>query len=116
MPALLSILYAVLSGYFATTLALYILSWTLPPANARLPAFFARALASAAALIVCATYGFLASVVLRCVGLAGLSQWTTARSFKWSMWLATGVWFDVVEGKEYLKGTRPAVFVGNHQA
>lgn len=94
--------------------------------------FWARIGASVATLIACATYGALASVALRIAGYGGLSQWTTARSFKYSMWLVTGVWFDIVnegqgwafgpgqggkegtEGGEWLK-IRPAVFMGNHQ-
>jgi lysophosphatidate acyltransferase len=115
MPSITTVLYAILAVYFTLVLTLYVLSWTLAPKNARLPGFLARALAFLGALIVCATYGFTASVVLRCFGKAGLSQWTTARAFHWILWLSTGVYFDVVEGKQYLT-TRPAVFVGNHQS
>ncbi|KAF2431378.1 acyltransferase-domain-containing protein [Tothia fuscella] len=110
-----TILSYTLKTYFFLTLSLYILSWALPTPHARLPSFFARVLASVGALVLCASYGFVASFALRCIGEAGLSQWTTARAFKWSMYLATGVWFDIVEGEEYLQKTRPAVFVGNHQ-
>ena len=52
--------------------------------------------------------------MLRTVGHGGLSQWTTARAFKWMMWFGVGVSFVVVEGEEHLL-ERPAVFVGNHQ-
>jgi lysophosphatidate acyltransferase len=115
MPSIATILYSFFTAYFLLTLTLYVLSWTLSPKNARLPSFFARALAFFATLMASATYGFTASMVLRCFGKAGLTQWTTARAFKWSMWLTTGVYFDIVEGQQYLN-TRPAVFLGNHQS
>lgn len=116
MSTFTTILSSMLFLYIFVTITLYVLSWTLSPQRARVPAFLARALASLGSLVLCATYGFLASLTLRCVGKAGLSQWTTARAFKLSMWLSTGVWFDIVEGKEYLRNTRPAVFLGNHQS
>jgi len=105
----------ILAPYFALTVTLYILSWTLPTHLARLPSFFARTLASLAALIICASYGFVASMGLRCVGKAGLGQWTTAKAFKLILGAVTGVKFEIVEGAEYLD-TRPAVFIGNHQS
>jgi len=111
-----TILYSFLAVYFLLTFTLYILSWTLAPQHARLPSFFARVLASVAAVVVASAYGFFVSLALRCVGYAGLSQWAAGRCFKWGMYIGTGVWFDVVEGKEHLKGTRPAVFLGNHQS
>lgn len=101
-------------SYAAITAAFYALSNFLSHKPRQYAAFTARTLASIAALVLCATYGVVASIALRIVGKAGLSQWTVARSFKYTMWLFTGVWFDIVEGKEYLE-TRPAVFVGNHQ-
>lgn len=55
-----------------------------------------------------------ASVVLRLVGYGGLSQWTVARAFKWTMWWATGVTFVVEDEGGQLK-RRPVVLVGNHQ-
>ncbi|KAF2085441.1 putative 1-acylglycerol-3-phosphate acyltransferase [Saccharata proteae CBS 121410] len=76
--------------------------------------FVARLITSWASLVVCACYGVVASAALRVVGYGGLSQWTVGRSFKWIMWLTTGVAFEVVEGEEYLS-ERPAVFIGNHQ-
>lgn len=99
--------------------------------------FYARFLASCGCLLICSVYGIIASVGLQAAGYGGLSQWTVARSFKYTMWLVTGVWFDIInegqpwafggslnhrtggspkslEGDEWLH-TRPAVFVGNHQ-
>ncbi|KAB2578503.1 Phospholipid/glycerol acyltransferase [Lasiodiplodia theobromae] len=86
---------------------------TVLPRNSML-SFVARAIASVSSLLVAACYGVVSSVVLRATGYGGLSQWTTARAFKWIMWFSTGVSFAVVEGDEYLL-ERPAVFVGNHQ-
>jgi len=99
--------------------ALYVLAYTLPPTvlhghPKRLAAFFARCMAYLGTLTVCAIYGFLASMMLRCVGQAGLGQWTTARAFKYIMYLATGVSFEVEDPEQELR-IRPAVFVGNHQ-
>jgi lysophosphatidate acyltransferase len=77
--------------------------------------FVGRSLASFIALIICATYGTIASACLTIFGYGGLGQWTTARSFKWTMLLFTRVWFDVEDEKDWLNTTRPALFVGNHQ-
>ena len=78
--------------------------------------FYGRSLASFLALVLCATYGTIASACLNVVGYGGLGQWTTARAFKWTMLWFTGVWFEIDEqGKQILDGTRPAVFMGNHQ-
>jgi len=75
--------------------------------------FYSRAALSFGCLIFCAAYGVVASLALRIVGYGGLSQYTVARAFKWTMWLTTGVEF-VVQGEEHLR-TRPAIFIGNHQ-
>lgn len=104
----------VLIPYAVTTLTLFALSEFLPPAYQRLPGFFARALAYIFGLIVCATYGTIASIGLNLVGMSGLSQWTTAKAFKWVMWPLLQVWFDV-EDESGASLTRPAVFLGNHQ-
>ncbi|KAI9837831.1 MAG: hypothetical protein M1819_006765 [Sarea resinae] len=97
-----------LEAYFALTVALFALSLRFPKF-----AFFARLLASYISLIACACYGVLVSILLRLVGYGRVSQWATARSFKWVMRFTTGVQF-VIEGEENLR-TRPAVFIGNHQ-
>ncbi|EEP75948.1 AtaAp protein [Uncinocarpus reesii 1704] len=108
----MSVLTYVVSGltsYVALTVGLFGLSIKVPRAG-----FFARCLAAYASLLLCAAYGVLASVVLRISGHGGVSQWAVARSFKWVMWLTTGTYFDIIEGKSHLS-TRPAVFIGNHQ-
>lgn len=79
-----------------------------------LPSFIARVIASWTCLVVCALYGTVSSFLLRVVGYGGLGQWTTARSFKWTMFWTTGVWFDVQDPEGYLQ-RRPQVLVGNHQ-
>ena len=73
-----------------------------------------RALASFIALILCAAYGTIASAALNVAGYGGLGQWTTARSFKWTMWALTGVEFVINDKYGGLK-VRPGVFIGNHQ-
>ncbi|EOD49379.1 putative 1-acylglycerol-3-phosphate acyltransferase protein [Neofusicoccum parvum UCRNP2] len=110
MGALLRALAAVV----LSPLALHALALALPRKPATMLAFCARAIASITALVLAACYGVVVSAALRAVGYGGLSQWTTARFFKWAMWWATGVRFVVVEGEEHLS-ERPAVFLGNHQ-
>jgi len=82
--------------------------------------FYARCAASFTALIICATYGTIASALLNVIGYGGLGQWTTARAFKWTMLLFTGVWFEIEDPEGLLQGEtweklRPAVLLGNHQ-
>lgn len=98
------------SSFVVLTLSLFALGQRVPRA-----AFLARCLAAYGSLLICAIYGVLASIVLRLVGYGRVSQWATARSFKWVMRYTTGVRFDIVEGVEHLS-TRPAVFIGNHQS
>jgi lysophosphatidate acyltransferase len=108
----------------ALILALHALTAILPRRTAQFTSFLAFLLTSWIAMLLCASYGVVASICLRLVGYGGLSQWTVARAFKWTMWWGTGVKFQVIEsgrveggrrgGEEALK-TRPAVFVGNHQ-
>ncbi|KAJ9645805.1 1-acylglycerol-3-phosphate O-acyltransferase [Coniosporium apollinis] len=100
-------------SYIGLTVLLYALSLLAPSSLSTSMTFYARLLASWFCLLLCATYGVIASLFLRLVGRGGLSQWTVARAFKWSMYATTGVWFTI-EGEEHLQ-TRPAVFVGNHQ-
>jgi lysophosphatidate acyltransferase len=107
----------------AIIMFLRLLSLVLPSGLAQLASFAAFTLTSFILLMVCASYGVFASIVLRVLGYGGLSQWTVGRAFKWSMWLTTGVTFRItgsmkreggVTGEDAL-GTRPVVFVGNHQ-
>ncbi|CEJ61051.1 Putative 1-acyl-sn-glycerol-3-phosphate acyltransferase [Penicillium brasilianum] len=98
-----------ISSFVVLTLSLFALGQKVPRA-----AFAARCLAAYGSLLLCATYGVIASIVLRLAGYGRISQWATARSFKWVMRYTTGVTFDIIEGEEYL-ATRPAIFVGNHQ-
>lgn len=99
------------------------LSLVLPAGPAQLVSFIAFALTAFILMTISASYGVVASIVLRLVGYGGLSQWTVARTFKWTMWLVTGVTFRVtgsmkreggLTGEDALK-MRPVVFVGNHQ-
>ncbi|EMC93725.1 hypothetical protein BAUCODRAFT_149983 [Baudoinia panamericana UAMH 10762] len=77
--------------------------------------FFGRTIAFFIALLICATYGTIASACLNVAGYGGLGQWATAQSFKWTMLLFTNVAFEIDDPRNYLNKTRPAVFVGNHQ-
>jgi lysophosphatidate acyltransferase len=107
----------------AIIMFLRLLSLVLPAGPAQLVSFAAFTLTAFILLVICASYGVAASIILRLVGYGGLSQWTVARAFKWSMWLTTGVTFRVtgsmkreggMTGEDALK-TRPVVYVGNHQ-
>ncbi|KAL9112533.1 MAG: hypothetical protein Q9227_003104 [Pyrenula ochraceoflavens] len=101
--------------YVLPTLLFFLLDTTLrhkPP----IFGFLARCLSSYGCLLFCATYGLLASLALRLNGSHRLAQWTTARAFALTMWLTTGVSFDILSpGKRYLSDTRPSVIIGNHQ-
>jgi len=111
-------LYYALLPYWTITLSFFALSSYLPRSSRlqQLSSFFARALGYLAGLITCASYGIVASIVLNVVGYAGLSQWATAKSFKYVMYPLTGIWFDVdEESVKILNETRPAVILGNHQ-
>ncbi|KAI1755517.1 hypothetical protein F4782DRAFT_407874 [Xylaria castorea] len=99
-----------LAGYTGLVVAFYMLSAVVPKA-----AFVARALAAYIALIICATYGAIASIVLRILGREQIAQWATARAFKYIMALTTGITFEVEDPNKYLETVRPAVFLGNHQ-
>ena len=109
--------YSVLTAavYIVITVALMTASNLMarPPP---LVSFVGRCLASYAALLVCAIYGVLASIVLRLVGMHRLAQWTTARSFALTMRLATGITFLITPAdRALLDSKRPFVIVGNHQ-
>jgi lysophosphatidate acyltransferase len=110
MSTLLNYLGVLAAAYLAVTLALFMLSSRIPAAG-----FFARLLAAYFSLIVCATYGVVASIFLRAIGYGRISQWATARSFKYVMWYTTGITFTIEDPEDWLNTTRPAVFIGNHQ-
>ena len=108
-----------LLGYFGAALTSILVS--IPTlhllasvTHAPVLSFAARSIASFSALIFCACYGVAASIVLRLVGYGGLSQWTTARAFKWTMWTLTGVEFNITDKHGGLK-VRPGILIGNHQ-
>ncbi|KAI9822992.1 MAG: 1-acylglycerol-3-phosphate O-acyltransferase [Thelocarpon impressellum] len=109
MPSALFYFLSVVLAYVGAIALLMALSLRVPRAG-----YAARMMASMACLIVAASYGVVVSVLLRLVGLGGLSQWATARFFQLLMRFSTGVVFEV-EGGEHLKN-RPAVFVANHQS
>ncbi|KAF2027190.1 1-acylglycerol-3-phosphate O-acyltransferase [Setomelanomma holmii] len=107
----------------ALIMFLRIIALVLPKGPAQVVSYYAFSIASVILLLSCSLYGVFASIVLRCLAHGGMSQWTTGRAYKWTMWLATGVTFRItgsmkreggVSGEEAL-GMRPVVFVGNHQ-
>ena len=111
MYTILTALWRMLTVYLGATLTFFTLSlFSIPTAS-----FYARILASYGTLILCASYGVLASLALRLVGKQNIAQWATARCFHYTMALTTGVRFEIVEGAEYLN-TRPCVLIGNHQS
>ncbi|KAG0647575.1 putative 1-acyl-sn-glycerol-3-phosphate acyltransferase [Hyphodiscus hymeniophilus] len=110
MSALLNYLGILTAAYIALTLVLFMLSTRIPAAG-----FFARLLASYIALIIASTYGVIVSTLLRIFGYGRISQWATARCFKYAMWYGTGITFTVEDPNDWLNTTRPAVFIGNHQ-
>ncbi|KAI5781211.1 hypothetical protein EDC01DRAFT_632950 [Geopyxis carbonaria] len=76
--------------------------------------FYIRILSAYFLLVTCASYGVLASVLLRLVGRVSIAQWATARAFKNLGCPTMGIEFEI-ENEEALL-TRPAVFVSNHQS
>lgn len=102
---------------FFTTQALYLIAQAI---HSQRLEYYARSVASFTALVLCAIYGTISSACLNVVGYGGLGQWTTARAFKWTMLLYTGVWFEIEDPDRLLQGEnwerlRPAVLLGNHQ-
>ena len=80
------------------------------------PSFLYRLLAAYGALVLCAAYGVVISIVLTIFGYQGIAQWAVARAFKFTMRLSTGVRFRILGGSDkHLRDNRPAVFIGNHQ-
>jgi lysophosphatidate acyltransferase len=77
--------------------------------------FYSRAIASYMSLLLCASYGICASIVLRIIGRQSLAQWTTARSFALITTPLVNWQWDI-EGVEILSKNRPAVFIANHQS
>lgn len=110
MSSFLSYLGAFGIGYLALTLFLYMLSSRIPAAG-----FFGLLLASYASLVLAASYGVLASILMRLAGYGRSSQWAAARLFKYVMRFTTGITFSIEDPNDYLNKTRPAVFIGNHQ-
>ncbi|KAF3065185.1 putative 1-acyl-sn-glycerol-3-phosphate acyltransferase [Daldinia childiae] len=106
-----SILGYFLGGYFALVISLFMLSSVVPVAG-----FAARTLSAYISIVICATYGVLASIFLRIVGREQIAQWTTARAFKYVMAITIGITFEVDDPKRHLDTVRPAVFIGNHQS
>lgn len=111
MYAIFSWLLSLTYFSIALTVLLFMLSSAIPLAGS-----LARLIASYFALIICAVYGMTVSIILRLVGYGRISQWATARSFKYIMWYFTGITFKVEDPYDYLGKTRPAVFIGNHQS
>jgi len=109
--AVLEYLTKFMVGYTAITIAFYVLSMAIPKAG-----FVARVLASYISLVISALFGVFVSIVLRLVGSYQIAQWATARSFKLLMAATTGVTFEIVDPKDTLGKTRPAVFIANHQS
>src|SRR2546421_3164205 len=84
----------ILLGPPAVTMFLYALA-AIPSLRFLSSSFWARILASYLSLSVCAIYGVVATITLRLVGYGTVSQWTTARSFKWVMRFTTGIQFTI---------------------
>lgn len=102
--------------YLATTTAFFLAATLLP--TIPILGFIARLLSAYGSMIACATYGALASALLRCFNLHhAYAQWTTAKSFKWVCRYTMGVRFEILDdGDEILNSKRPMVILGNHQS
>ena len=109
-------IYYFLGLYFVIMLACFGLNAYLPQPP-RILGFIARSMSAYLSLIVCATYGTVASAVLKIMGLEfAYAQWTTGKSFKYLGMYTMGVKFDVIDnGEAILNNNRPVVFLVNHQ-
>ena len=112
MHSLFILLLRFLTFYLGLSTSLF----TLSAMGLSAASFYARLLTSYGALVVFASYGVFAGLLLRPFKLHRNIQYFTARSFKFLMRPVTGVSFEIVSGKEYLSTPRPCVIVGNHQS
>lgn len=101
-----------LSTYFGYT-GLAFFTFALLGPRFKATRFIARYATAIVAMIVCASYGVLASLVFKVIGHKSLSQWTVARSFDTLLSPLLGISFTV-EHEERMS-TRPAIFISNHQ-
>jgi lysophosphatidate acyltransferase len=105
-----------LSAYLLIMLSLFAMHTYLPRPPPIL-GFIARTMSAYLSLIACATYGTVASAILKIFGLHfAYAQWTTAKAFKWVGIYSMGVEVEILDnGEQILNTVRPAVFLLNHQ-
>ena len=79
--------------------------------------FIARCMAGYISLVVAASYGTVASAILRAFNLQyKYGQWTSGKAFKWICRYSIGIKFDILgDGEKKLNAKRPYVIVANHQ-
>ena len=107
----------------AVVMLFRLFSKILPASYAQTASFIAFAITAVSLMIVCASYGVVAGILFRLMGYGGLVQWSVGRAYKWSMWLTTGVHFEIASSMRREGGfngedalaIRPAVFIVNHQ-
>lgn len=97
---------------FTAALAIFFftLSLVVPQAG-----FVARILVSYLALVACALYGVIVSLLARPFGFHDSAQYATGRAFEFVMKYGTGVDVVIEDPENYLNTVRPAVFIGPHQ-
>ncbi|KAK9333921.1 hypothetical protein V1520DRAFT_74936 [Lipomyces starkeyi] len=103
----------VLSGLgivIAFTMSLNILGLIYRPLQ-----FYGKFLLCFLSMCTCASYGFLASILLSLIGKKGLSQWTAGRAFSTLTCPLIGLKIDI-KNEEILRKTRPAIIIANHQS
>jgi len=112
--AKMSVLSVILKVYVGVPLVM--LSSSLAGFLSPIPSvrFWSRAIACYCSVLICASYGVIASILLRIIGRPTLSQWTTGRVFAGITCPLIGWEWDV-QGEEILRENRPAVFISNHQ-
>ena len=101
---------------FYLTVPMVMLSSSLAGYLSPIPSlrFWSRAVTCYCSLLLCASYGVIASILLRAIGKPTLSQWTVARSFFYITSPLIGWEWDI-QGEEILHKTRPVIFISNHQ-
>ena len=76
--------------------------------------FWSRAVTCYCSLLICTSYGVMASIFLRMVRRHTISQWAAGRAFANITSPLIG-WDWEISGEENLSSVRPAVFISNHQ-
>lgn len=77
--------------------------------------FYTKSLVFGILIILCASYGVVASIFLRIIGKPQYSQYTVARAFYYSFSSILGIKIKI-NNEKYLQESKPGMFISNHQS